>query len=225
MDDPNSQFNIASHFNQTPFYLPHQLHASHLSPTPFVRRLPEYREQPQAKTTSEMGPSSSRGGSGKHSKYRGVRSRSGKWVSEIREPRKTTRIWLGTYPTPEMAAAAYDAAALALRSSDAVLNFPAYAGSYPVPASSDGAEIRRAAALAASMMKPEGSECGAARRLERSCEQTYDAEYIDEEELFDMHNLLVDMAGGMMVSPPRMTSSPPPDDMSVITGAESLWNY
>ncbi|VFR01906.1 unnamed protein product [Cuscuta campestris] len=163
-------------------------------------------------------------GAVKHPKYRGVRSRSGKWVSEIREPRKTTRIWLGTYPTPEMAAAAYDAAALALRSGDAVLNFPAFAGSYPAPLSTDGAGIRRAAALAASMMKPETS-AGVTGRLERSDFRVFGARYIDEEELFGMHNLLVDMAGGMMVSPPRMSLSPTPDDLSENAETESLWNY
>lgn len=156
-------------------------------------------------------------------------------MSEIREPRKTTRIWLGTYPTPEMAAAAYDAAALALKGRDAVLNFPDQ--SYPVAASSSPPDIRAAAAAAAALMKTEEPGCGPkvgegqpsgprpAENEGSGVAPRRGDEFIDEEELFDMPNLLVDMAGGMLVSPPRINSPPSDDDSPGNSDGDSLWSY
>ncbi|KAM4069114.1 hypothetical protein ACB094_12G064900 [Castanea mollissima] len=164
--------------------------------------------------------------SGRHSMYRGIRKRSGKWVSEIREPRKTTRIWLGTYSSPEMAAAAYDAAALALKGHDTALNFPNSRLTYPIPASASASDIRAAAASAAEAARvrteSESSSGGGAQTNVETASRVED-EFIDEEELLNMPNLLVDMAEGMLMSPPRIESKSSSDESG--GGGDNLWSY
>lgn len=189
----------------------------------------------------------------RHPIYRGVRRRNkNKWVCELREPNKKTRIWLGTYPTPEMAARAHDVAALALRGKSACLNFADSAWRLPQPASMDAKDIRRAAAEAAEAFRPlereeaaggevrevlervkisDHRDVGKGKEVESGDQnESYLEEnvfFMDEEAVFDMPGLLANMAEGLLLSPPPLVES----DRTNMEDEESsdvdlsLWSY
>lgn len=167
----------------------------------------------------------------RHPIYRGVRQRNGnKWVCEVREPNKKTRIWLGTYPTPEMAARAHDVAVLSLKGTSAVLNFPDSASLLLplVPQSSSPSDIREAASKAANAfttptitttttsslslnnLRVETSqERVVGEGLVKSACNDDDDEYsrsmfFDEEVVYNMPGFLDSMAEGLLITPPSM---------------------
>ncbi|KAK4539198.1 hypothetical protein RGQ29_031941 [Quercus rubra] len=136
----------------------------------------------------------------RHPIYKGVRQRNGtKWVSEVREPNKKSRIWLGTFPTPEMAARAHDVAALALRGTLAELNFPNSAWLVPRPNSSSAKDIQMAAQKAAEAFKPSDNKKEEKSKDNPEQPGTF---FLDEEALFNMPILLESMAEGLILTPP-----------------------
>lgn len=168
----------------------------------------------------------------RHPVYKGVRERNGKWVCELRHPKKKSRVWLGTWPCPDMAAKAYDVAALALKGESASLNFPEAACVLPrVKSSSSIRDIQRAATKAAQAFlcvkssSPSSSSSISSPSLPLSLSMAAASRklFLDEEELFNMPRLLDSMAEGLIITPLSMQKGFNWDDLENNTMDLTLW--
>ncbi|RZB74972.1 Dehydration-responsive element-binding protein 1F [Glycine soja] len=157
----------------------------------------------------------------RHPVYRGVRQRNrNKWVCEIREPIKKSRIWVGTYPTPEMAARAHDVAVLALSGTSANFNFPDSVSLLPLAKSRSAVDIREAAkaTTTAEAFIPNTVFACSHKNAEDTClnigmHDDGSEMFFDEEAVYNMPGLLDSMAEGLLITPPSMKRAMDWDDI------------
>lgn len=167
----------------------------------------------------------------RHPIYKGVRSRNGKWVCEVREPRKKSRIWLGTFSSADVAARAYDAAALALRGESASLNFSDDAHALPRARSVSTRDIQFAAMEAARVFGDTENHKDSVSSNNYSeptssflcMEESPREVYLDEEEVFNMPGILDSMAEALILTPPAMKKGFRWDDVEDDTVELTLW--
>ncbi|CAL5187557.1 unnamed protein product [Lathyrus oleraceus] len=173
----------------------------------------------------------------RHPVYRGVRKRNNnKWVSEMRVPNNSnkcskSRIWLGTYPKPEMAARAHDVAALVLKGKSACLNFADSAWRLRLPESNDAEEIRKAAMEAAELFSVEdNNQCdcevsvGDGVVMQHSNDMHVTIEQVPTES-DDMHDLILSIANEPLRSPSPSITDNWGEIEKFDTQVSSLWNF
>jgi hypothetical protein len=141
-------------------------------------------------------------------RYRGVRKRKwGKWVSEIREPGKKTRIWLGSFESPETAAVAHDVAELRLRGRGARLNFPELVHRFRRPATAGPDDVRAAALEAAAQVRfmpelvtPQPEDVGSTGLIDGiACDVLLGSDELAAE---SSPNMWAELAEAMLMAPP-----------------------
>ncbi|KAG2334532.1 hypothetical protein Bca4012_016202 [Brassica carinata] len=122
--------------------------------------------------------------------FRGVRQRIwGKWVAEIREPNRGSRLWLGTFPTAEEAASAYDEAARVMYGPMARLNFPQKSSVSDVTSTSSHYEVCTAPGLV--HVKTEDADCECKSVVEANRENiayTYEEEEVKKDWLSEFEH-------------------------------------
>ncbi|KAF2307595.1 hypothetical protein GH714_030017 [Hevea brasiliensis] len=166
----------------------------------------------QQQTNLKMGTQKRKAGRKKfqetrHPVYKGVRRRNGKWVSELRQPHNnSSRIWLGTFPNPDMAARAYDVAALALRGDSSSLNFPESAHLLTQDRSTSIRDIQCAALEAADKFRSFSSTSSSCSSSINSVDGTQS------------------MAEGLILTPPAMKRGFSWNDLDDDTVDLTLWS-
>ena len=110
-----------------------------------------------------------------------------------------------------------------------MLNFPDLILWYPIPLSKSPVDIRAAAACAAEARMERSSESSSDHQEKTHLNRTGEEHFIDEEELLNMPRLLVNMAEGMLLTPPRIqsksSSDESGDDGNGDGDGDGLWSY